>query len=328
MEVEALEILSGASNWKLTVRREAGSIAILRAETCDRRAVLPDTLFGLPVTALGGHALAPNRAAPEGEPVLISCGGGGEWDNRQLQDLTFPPFLERVGDYALLNGNNLKTLRLHDGVDRWGGGALMNCRCLDTLHIVRTASGEGETVAYFAGELSRELDITLAGPDGEMVRLLFPEYTEIYEENCPAHHFDYQITGAGYPYHHCFRQKQLRMKEYDALWRGFLGMEHDGFTALRLAWYRLRYPSELAENAAAQYLAYIRDHAGEAMQWLLTENDTEGLRFLLANTEPDRTQFLQACGLARERQATAALAVLLEEQRRRFPFGLEKSFDL
>lgn len=64
------------------------------------------------------------------------------------------------------------------------------------------------------------------------------------------------------------------------------------------------------------------------MQWLLTENDTEGLRFLLANTEPDRTQFLQACGLARERQATAALAVLLEEQRRRFPFELEKSFDL
>ena len=114
----------------------------------------------LPVTALGGHALAPNRAAPEGEPVLISCGGGGEWDNRQLQDLTFPPFLERVGDYALLNCNNLKTLRLHDGVDRWGGGALMNCRCLNTLHIVRTASGEGETVAYFAGELSRELDIT------------------------------------------------------------------------------------------------------------------------------------------------------------------------
>ena len=315
-----METLSGASNWKLIVRREKEGVVILQAETCDRRAVLPDTLFGLPVKALGGHALAPGRALPEGEPVLLTCGGGDAWDNRQLQDLTFPSFLERVGA--------LKTLRLHDSVARWGGGALMNCRCLDTLHIVQTVSGPGETAAYFAGELSRELDMTLTGPDGTTARLLFPEYTEIYEENCPAHHFDYQITGAGYPYHHCFRQKQLRMKEYDALWRGFLGMEHDPLTAVRLAWYRLRYPAELAENAAGRYWAYLREHTGEALQWLLTEKDPEGLRFFLSNTEPDQTQLREACALARERDATSALALLLEEQHRRFPSGLEKSFDL
>ena len=329
-----METLSGASNWKLIIRREAGDVEILRAETCDRRAVLPESLFGLPVTALGGHALAPRSTAAEGEAVQISCGGGGEWDNQQLQDLTFPASLRRVGDYALLNCGSLKTLRLHDSITRWGGGALMNCRQLNTFHITQTVSGKreasdkGEALAYFAGELSRELDVTITGPDGEVFRLLFPEFTEIYEENCAAHHFDYQISGAGYPYHHCFRQKQLRMKEYDALWSGFLGMEHDEFTALRLAWWRLRYPVELAENAAARYLAYIREHVLETLRWLLTENDTGGLRFLLANTEPNREAFTQACGLARERQATAALALLLEEQHRRFPVGFSKSFDL
>ena len=37
-----MQTISGAGNWKLIVRREAGHIAILRAGTCDRRAVLPD----------------------------------------------------------------------------------------------------------------------------------------------------------------------------------------------------------------------------------------------------------------------------------------------
>ena len=327
-----METLSGASNWKLTVRRDGPGVTLLRAETCDRRAILPDTLYGLPVTALGSHALAPGHPAPEGETVLISCGGGGGWDNRQLEDLTLPPNLTQIGDYALLNCSQLKTIRLHDGIARWGGGVLMNCRRLDTLYITRsreeTLPGWGEATAYFAGELSRELDITIRSPEGEVTRLLFPEFTEVYEENCPAHHFDYQIEGAGYPYHHCFRQKQLRLKEYDALWPVFLGMEHENLTALRLAWLRLRYPTGLAENAAARYLSYIRNHTSEAVQWLLSEDDSEGLRFLLSNTEPDRETLAKACCTARQRQATAALAMLLEEQHRRFPDGYAKSFDL
>ena len=48
-----METIPGSGNWRLTLRREAEGVTILRAATCDRRAVLPDTLFGLPVTALG-----------------------------------------------------------------------------------------------------------------------------------------------------------------------------------------------------------------------------------------------------------------------------------
>ncbi|MFR3921148.1 MAG: hypothetical protein ACLTYN_03405 [Dysosmobacter welbionis] len=78
--------------------------------------------------------------------------------------------------------------------------------------------------------------------DGTVFRLLFPEYREVYEENCPAHHFDYNIFGAGYPYHHSFRRKRLDLRTYDELWSGFLGMEHDEDCAVRLAFWRLRYP--------------------------------------------------------------------------------------
>ena len=155
-----METVSGASNWKLVFRREGGGVTILRAGTPDVRAVLPERLFGLPVTALGDRALAPERqgdALPPGaEAVLVTCGPAeAEWDNRRLQDLALPETLEAMGNYALLNCSTLKTLRMYDGAARWGGGALMNCRSLDTLHLTRTGPDQGEALAWFAGELSR-----------------------------------------------------------------------------------------------------------------------------------------------------------------------------
>ena len=47
-----------------------------------------------------------------------------QWDNRNLRDMTLPASLEQVGDYALFNCTELKTLRLGDSVNRWGGGAV------------------------------------------------------------------------------------------------------------------------------------------------------------------------------------------------------------
>lgn len=332
-----METVSGASNWRLVLRREEGGVTILRAGTPDTRAVLPERLFGLPVTALEARALAPERqgegALPAGaEALLVTCGPAGEeaaWDNRELRDLTLPGTLRAMGDYALLNCSSLKTLRMHDGVSRWGGGVLMNCRQLDALHLTRAGPDQGEALAWFAGELSRELDVTVYGPGGGVTaRLLFPEYTELYEENCPAHHFDYFISGAGYPYHHCFRQKRLSLKEYDALWRDFLGMEHEEAAAARLAWYRLRWPMDLGEAAEAAYRSYLKARAGEALRFLLEEDGGADLPLLLKLAEPDREALSAACALARERGAAAAQAVLLEELHRRCPAGLEKSFTL
>ena len=283
-----METIPGSGNWKLTIRREAAGITILRAATCDARARLPETLYGLPVTALGDHALSPTAASAEGEDLLVTCGTGtdpGTWSNRDLEDLTLPRSLERVGE-------------------------------------------QGDTLAWFADELPWELDVTVEETDGTVFRLLFPEYREVYEENCPAHHFDYNIFGAGYPYHHSFRRKRLDLRTYDELWSGFLGMEHDEDCAVRLAFWRLRYPVELTPRAEGQYLSYLRAHAGEAAVWLVGERDMPGLAFLLRTAEPDREALSAACALARESGVSEALALLLEQQRDAAPRGLDKTFDL
>ena len=326
-----MESVSGISNWKLTVRREAAGVTVLRAVTCDERAALPEKLWGLPVTALGDHALAPNAPAVSGEMVQVTCGplpGEDGWDNHGLKELTLPRYLERVGDYVLLNCDGLERLWLWDDVRFWGGGALMNCRRLHAFHLTRTGEDQGESLAYFADELSRELDVTVITAAGETARLLFPDYLEVYEENCPAHHFDYNIYGAGYPYHHCFRQKKLSFKDYDGLWKGYLAMEHEDASAVRLAFWRVRYPVELSEAAEKAYLTYLQSRAAEAVDWLLEEKDMVGLSFLLERTALSRETLAAACQRAREAGAAEAVALLLEEQHRRFPAGGNKSFDL
>lgn len=325
-----METIPGSGNWRLTIRREAAGITLLRAATCDRQARLPETLFGLPVTALGDHALSPTAPCAAGEELLVTCGTGTDpesWTNRDLEDLTLPRSLERMGDYALMNCGALRALGLHDGIRQWGGAVLMNCRSLDTLHLTRVGE-QGDALAWFADELPWELDVTIRETDGTVLRLIFPEYQEVYEENCPAHHFDYNIYGAGYPYHHSFRRKKLDLRTYDELWPGFLGMEHDPGCAVRLAFWRLRYPAELTPRAEGQYLSYLKAHAGEAAAWLVGERDLPGLAFLLETAEPDQAALSAACGLARETGATGALALLLERQRDAAPRGLDKTFDL
>ena len=324
-----MERISGANNWKLVIRREADHIVLLQAHTCDVRAALPDELFGLPVTVLGDHALTPNRPAPAGEALQVTCGVPPEegWDNRTLTELKLPDSLTRVENYALFNCTNLKTLILSDGTVHWGGGSLMNCRALDTFRITCTGQ-EGALLAYLCDELPRELDVTLHRNDAEDARLIFPEYTEEHEENIPHHQFDFRISGGGYAYHHCFYGKQFSLKTYDELWQPFLKVGHEPACALRLAWRRLRHPAELTREAEEQYLVYVRTRADEAARWLLAAGDASGLRGLLHMTTWSREALAALSEEARRQGRTELLAILMEEQHRKAPVGRSKTFDL
>jgi len=323
-----MESISGLSNWQLTVRREADHIEILRAVTCDRSAVLPDVLFGLPVTVLGDHALAPNARLAAGEAVQITCGRAGDWDNRNLEELTFPAFLTDVENYALYGCRSLHTLHLHDRVDRWGGYCLMNCRALNTILLTRVGEKQGEALALLCDELHDVLHVTIREPHGGETRLIFPEYTEVYEENVPNHHFDYRIDGGGHPYHHVFRGKVLDLRDYDGLWSKHLKEAHDPDTALQLAYTRLRWPTDLSAQAKAQYREYLALHQEKALLWQLSQKDIIGLQLLLKELQVQGGLLHTVCEQARSTQNTEALALLLENQHQAEPSGFEKDFDL
>ena len=173
-------------------------------------------------------------------------------------------------------------------------------------------------MAYFAGELSSELEITVSGPDGPSFRLLFPEYSETEEEFFTDHlDFHYHLSGAGYQYHHAFVNHRLNFYHYDRNWKSFLGMDYSLPSAARIAYNRLRWPVQLSERSQALYSQYLKAHASDALTQILLEKDTAGLQFLLHEAPPERSAITAACELAREENATALLALLLEDLHRR-----------
>ncbi len=327
-----MEQLSGAGNWRLTIKRYPERVSILHAETSDEKAIIPDELFGLPVTELGTHAFGSVPHKGQGEEVMITCGPAAEnseWDNQRMRELTLPSHLKHIGDFAFLNCRSLCSMRLWDDIESWGAGALTNCSHLHRVILTRTSGKQGVSLARLTDELPHELDVTIMS-GGQQTRLIFPAYEETYEEVYPAQgvHFAYRISGAGYQHHHCFNQKKLFLRNYDDLWKKYLGMRYNPDCAMRLAWWRLRYPTELSHESKVQYLSYLREHTFDAIKWLLSERDVSGLTFLLEHTEPSREMLTAACGIARKAGCIEFLALLLEEQHKRQPSALDRNFDI
>lgn len=313
--------LPGISPWRLRIRRETDGIAILQAKTYVQQAVLPDTLFGQPVIRLGNRAISAHDWEADGESVTLACGSvpsDAKWDNRALCSLVLPDTLTEVGDYALQGCSSLTSIELHDRPIRWGACILLGCGALRQILLKRDHPEDCGCMAYFAGELSSELEITVSGPDGPSFRLLFPEYSETEEEFFTDHlDFHYHLSGAGYQYHHAFVNHRLNFYHYDRNWKSFLGMDYSLPSAARIAYNRLRWPVQLSERSQALYSQYLKAHASDALTQILLEKDTAGLQFLLHEAPPKRSAITAACELAREENATALLALLLEDLHRR-----------
>ena len=323
-----MNTISALSNWRLKLRREGEGVTILRAATCDRDAVLPDELFGLPVTRLSDRCLAPGAADVPGEELELRCGvPEGDFDNRRIRRLTLPGALKSVGDYAFLNLREMEELCLSDTLQGVGGACFMNCRAFSRLDLTRSGADQGPALAAIVSALPQELLVTVhGGAEGEL-RLVFPEYVERYEENSPARHFDFKIGGAGYPYHIVFRSRRLILSDYDALFPGMLAVEHEEDTALRLAFCRLRWPVGLSEKARGMYRAYLEKHREETLLYTLKTRDTEGLRLALGLEGISRGELSRALDAARAASDTEAAAALLERQHRLFP-PQRKSWEL
>lgn len=228
----------------------------------------------------------------------------------------------------MMNLRAMEELRLFDTLRSTGSCTFMNCRVFSRLHLTRTDGGQGPALANIAAALPQELDVTLVLPEGGQMRLIFPEYMELYEENSPARIFNLNIIGAGYPYHSVFRDKKLAMRDYDGLWKQYLATEHEPDCALRLAYCRLRWPAELSEGAREQYRDYLCAHAGDAYALVLRLEDTAGLRLLLDEGLGSAADLEQALARAREKGRTEDTALLLEERQRRFGAGRRRSFAL
>ena len=311
------------------MRIEDDGVTILRALTCDKKAVLPDELFGLPVTTLQDHALAAGAAPADGKEIRILGGAElGDWDNRNITELTLPRFLRQIGDYAFMNLRSMENLRFFDDLCSTGSGSFMNCRSFSRLELRRTGPHQGPALASVVHSLQQKLDVTVIDTDGSILRLIFPEYYEDYTENRNAYTFQLKIVGGGYAYHGIFRDRALSVSDYDALWPAYIAQEHDEDTALNLAYRRFCCPTRLSDQAGERYAEYLRANLGRALSLALREQDMRGLRKLLDLDNIETETLDAALRESRTLQMTEATAILLEKRHARPAAGRARTFEL
>ena len=165
--------------------------------------------------------------------------------------------------------------------------------------------------------------------DGTSENLVFTlRVREEYTENNAAHHFELKLIGGGYAYHSVFRNKNLTISDYDALWPGYIAQEHDEDSALRLAYCRLCFPVQLSKQALARYADYLRVNMKRALSLALRERDIGGLRMLLALDGFDKEALDAALMESRTLQITEATAILLEKSHTILAAGRSRSFEL
>ena len=324
-----MEKINGVSSWKLTVQKNTDSVRILRAATCEKKAELPEVLFGRPVTCIADHAFDAGREVSEGEPIEICHGiSSGEFDNSRLENLTIPETVTKIENYALIKCRSLKQLRLFDNIEYFGADILMNCRKLTDIELFRTSETQGDALAYMVHSLTRELNVTVHEVDGSTKRLIFPEYYEMLTENEPTHFFNFTIEGGGYPYHSVFVKNRLNIDDFDALWEKYISGLYESHTALQLAWQRIRFPSELSAAAEELYWKYLRDHLREALLYAVNTDDRIGLQLLLKEPGLKESDISSVAETARIGKKTELLALLLEKRHRTFSKSTGNSYDL
>lgn len=313
-------------------------------------AEIPSEVCGLPVRELADHCFAPEPsvriprhqlqyAVRNGDRYLAqdseSQAGSEEicepLCGDRLREIYLPDGLLAVGDYAFYNCMGLGRIRFPASATRMGGGAFVACNHLQAVMFQtgEPADMEGETFSSgclkaVITDIAYEIEADLTDREGNIFcTLLFPEYYEDSQENTPARIIEIKYEGTGYKYRQSFKGTQINLPQYDSLFY-LASVQELPSTVLRLALLRLRTPVQMTAEAREEYLAYLREHAGEAAEYVLDEANMDLLPVLCDSgffTADILEQFIARAG---EHKKAAAVSLLLDYRRKHFPVKRKK----
>lgn len=232
------------------------SILINKYTGAQPQVQIPDTIEGLPVTALDAYALS----------------------GREVTEIYLPASLRRIGRYAFYNCFSLTALHFHSSIGDIGAGAFTGCHKIALLDVT-IVDERPSCLKEILMELPEEIQVDYHHR-GQYTCLLFPEYYEEGVENTPARIIEHHTHGSGLHYRNCFRGTQLQFSEYDRQFQKALNQESDALS-IELALNRLMYPYCLDEGARQTYTAYLAHHLDTATRYLLKANKPEKLSFLM-----------------------------------------------
>lgn len=263
--------------WENCARGEncARSARVLRVLGDTPCPVVPDTVDGLPVVEIGPYCFA-DRAVTGGALWPADSADTHEVTGNFVQEVTLPDTVRVIDSAAFYNCRKLRRVRLGKAADSFGSDLFTNCRSLEVLEL---HAGPGEATGLRRLLVAISADVTVEFTGG--VRLFYPEYFELLDENTPAHIFNHSIEGEGYRMRQCFAADgSLDFAAYDASFaQACVGESEEKLCRLALG--RLCLPYGLGDDARADYEFYLAAHPDAAFTLAITARDEAAVKLLV-----------------------------------------------
>ncbi len=283
-------LLNGTGGEKLLCEEiEEGVLRLCRVFGSVDTLVLPEELTdGRQIRTIGAYCFAEKGRLSQTLTAEVMEAGLGDGttapegvlrplNGNYLREITLPDTVTCLETYAFYNCRKLERLTVGAALTQVNSDAFMNCRALHTL-VIRADAGEVTGLPFLLNQLTAELSVEFITTD-KKVRLLYPEYTESYEEIGPAHIFSLHVEGEGYRARKQFVGGRLDVSGYDTVFEKACN-EEQFLTLMKMALNRLEYPYELSEDARIRYESYIAAYEVAVLEKLVETQDEETLRML------------------------------------------------
>lgn len=279
-----------------------GCAVVLRCYDFGNEAELPEHIDGCPVTELGAYAFSAhldrerflqdlengtvkiwNAETGVREDQAPDPGNAPELMGMQVEKVSLPSGLRKIGAYAFYNCNALAELHFHSSLKDLGAGLFTGCHHLGQLQVTLDET-ETSCLKEILIEVPEKMAVTVKGQ--MEARLLFPEFFEESVENTPARILMTHMHGSGMNFRNSFYMKKLDFRAYDACYY-MARAEEDFDTVLEMTLDRLQYPVGLSAERREDYENWLGAHLGQAFARAVERRDLDQLMWLSENGKPD-----------------------------------------
>ncbi|MCI9078060.1 MAG: leucine-rich repeat protein [Lachnospiraceae bacterium] len=294
--------------------RETGSGAeILRVYSDMPDVCIPEELDGRKVVSVGAYCFSEiNKAGnySDIEENMPAVNHLCEFCGNNVGSISLPDTIKRIGNNAFYNCRKMVSLEAGASLKETGSDIFMNCTSFTKLHLRHRADTPGG-LKHIVRRLCTHLDVYFYDNGKIHAMLVFPEYTESYDEIAPAHIFGRNITGEGFRARQCFDGDIPGFRQYDAIFDK-ASSEESVNVIYKMALGRLMYPFMLDDIPKCKYEKYIKSNQAVIMGILTEERDIEALYFICQHKYTDAESIGNAAAQASQSGWGEGVASLLE----------------
>ena len=238
-----------------------------------------------------------------------------EFSGGFVNSITFPKSVEKIGNNAFYNCLELTDITMGSNIKEVGSDVFMNCRNLHKICIlsdIKDVTGLRQVLS----RISSEIEVTYMKYDKITAKVLYPEYSESYDEIAPAHIFGRNIEGEGFRARQCFDGGRADMRQYDTIFPK-ASAEESVEVAGKIAMYRLMYPYMLNDSEKDLYMEYLENNKSEIVNLFIENKSIDEVEFMLELFGSDREMIETAIVKAAETGFGEVTALVLKYRRKK-----------